>query len=97
MGQPEAVPLSLFVLAALTLAAAPVENWISRRMEAEADWKALQSTRDPASDRSLMVEFARSSLGDPNPPTWAYALLSTHPTFEQRVAMANAWAARRGR
>jgi Zn-dependent protease with chaperone function len=65
-------------------------------MEAEADWKALQSTNDPASLEKLMVEFSRASLGDPSPPTWAYLLLSTHPTHEQRVAMAQAWAARGG-
>ncbi len=96
MGMPEAVPLALLVVALTQLAAAPAQNWISRRMEAEADWKALQSTNDPASLEKLMVEFSRASLGDPSPPTWAYVLLSTHPTHEQRVAMAQAWAAREG-
>jgi len=63
-------------------------------MEAEADWKALQSTHDPTSMRKLMVSFAGTSLVDPGPPTWSYVLLETHPTLEQRVAMAEAWAAR---
>ena len=94
MGTPEAVPLALLVVAALQLAAAPAQNWISRRMEAEADWKALQSTHDPTSMRKLMVSFAGTSLVDPGPPTWSYVLLETHPTLEQRVAMAEAWAAR---
>jgi len=97
MGQAEAVPLALLVVAVLQLAAAPAQNWISRRMEAEADWKALQSTRDPASMRQLMVAFAKTSLEDPSPPAWADILLETHPTLEQRVAMAEAWAARNGR
>jgi STE24 endopeptidase len=92
MARPEAVPLALLVLALLTLAAAPAENVISRRMEAEADWKALGSTRDPAAARRLFVSFAETSLGDPSPPGWAYVLLGTHPTLEQRVAMAEAWA-----
>jgi STE24 endopeptidase len=94
IGVPEAVPLALLVVALTQLAAAPAQNWISRRMEAEADWKALQSTQDPASLEKLMVDFSSASLGDPSPPTWAYVLLSTHPTHEQRVAMARAWAVR---
>ena len=47
MGAPEAVPLALLVVAVLQLVTAPAANSISRRMEAEADWKALQVTRDP--------------------------------------------------
>jgi STE24 endopeptidase len=94
IGRPEAVPLALFVVAVIQLAAAPAQNWISRRMEAEADWKALQSTRDPAGARALFTGFADTSLGDPSPPTWAYVALETHPTLEQRVAMTRAWEAR---
>jgi STE24 endopeptidase len=96
MGQPEAVPVALLVVAVLQLAAAPAGNWISRRMESEADWKALQVTRDPAALEGLMVEFAQSSLGDPDPPGWAQLMLGTHPTFEERVAMARAWAEEEG-
>jgi STE24 endopeptidase len=94
MGVPEAVPLALLVVALLQLAAAPGRNWISRRMEAEADWKALQVTRDPRDFQRLMASFQSTSLDDPSPPTWAYVLLADHPTLEQRVAMARAWAAR---
>jgi STE24 endopeptidase len=94
MGHPEAVPVALLVTAVFGLVVAPAENWISRRMEAEADWKALQSTRDPVGARALFSGFADTSLGDPSPPTWAYVMLETHPTLEQRVAMADAWRAR---
>jgi STE24 endopeptidase len=95
MGEPRAVPLALFVAAAFQLAVAPAQNVISRQAEAEADWKALQTTHNPAAARGLFRGFAETSLGDPSPPTWAYVLLQTHPTLAQRVAMANAWAARR--
>lgn len=94
MARPEAVPLGLLVVAALQLAATPAQAWIGRRMEAEADWKALQTTRDPASARALFTRFARTDLSDPSPPTWAYLVLEDHPTLAQRVALANAWAAR---
>ncbi len=95
MGDPRAVPLALLVAAAWTLVTMPAQNLVSRRDEAEADWKALQATRDPAAARGLFREFSVTSLGDPSPPTWAYVLLDTHPTLAQRVAMADAWAARR--
>ena len=44
--------------------------------------------------RDLMVNFGHTSLQNPSPPTWAYLFLEDHPTLEQRVAMAQAWAAR---
>jgi STE24 endopeptidase len=94
LGVAESVPLALLAVAVLQLALAPAQNWISRRMEAEADWKALQTTRDPAAARDLFVGFARTSLADPDPPAWAHVLLDTHPTLAQRVAMVDAWAAR---
>jgi STE24 endopeptidase len=94
MGAPAAVPLALLVVAALQLALLPAQNWISRRMEAEADWKALQTTHDPRAARRLFVGFGRTSLGDPDPPVWAHVLLDTHPSLAQRVAMAEAWQAR---
>jgi Zn-dependent protease with chaperone function len=96
MGVPAAVPLALLVAAVFQLAVAPAQNAISRRAEAEADWKALTTTRDPEAARGLFREFAVTSLGDPSPPTWAYVLLQTHPTLAQRVSMANAWARRQG-
>jgi STE24 endopeptidase len=96
MGQPEAVPLALLVVVIMQLVAAPTANWLSRRMEAEADWKALQVTRDPDALEGVMVGISETSLAEPDPPGWIQFLTGTHPTLEDRVAMARAWAARRG-
>lgn len=93
MGAPEAVPRTLFVVAVFLLVTAPAANLISRRMEAEADWKALEVTRDPDSLEGVMVDLSASGLGDPNPPGWAQAVFGTHPSLADRVAMARAWAA----
>jgi STE24 endopeptidase len=95
MGEPAAIPLALLVVVILQLVAAPAEGLVSRRMEAEADWKALRATRDPAAARGLFRELAATSLGDPSPPRWAQLLFGTHPTLADRVAMADAWAAAR--
>lgn len=96
MGEPAAVPLALLVLVVLNLLATPVENVISRRLEAEADWMALETTKDPASGGALFERFSETSLGDPDPPTWAYLLFDGHPTLMQRIAMTREWARTRG-
>jgi STE24 endopeptidase len=96
MGVPEAVPLALLVVVVLQLASAPLANHISRRMEAEADWKALDVTRDPTALEGLMRGFAATSLADPEPPGWVELMLGTHPSLADRVAMARAFAERTG-
>jgi STE24 endopeptidase len=96
MARPEAVPLSLLVFVVLSLAASPVENVISRHMETEADWMALETTRDPRSAKLLFEHFSTTSLGDPTPPGWAYVMLGTHPSLLERIELADAWASYRG-
>jgi Zn-dependent protease with chaperone function len=91
MGDPAAVPLALFVVAVFQLATLPLANHISSRMEAEADWKALEVTRDPAGLEHLMVTFSKTSLGDPDPPRLAQLVFGTHPTLADRIAMARAF------
>lgn len=92
----EAVPLGLFVVIVLQLLAQPVANEFSRRQEAEADWVALETTREPCSTRHLFEQFTRLTLQQPSPPTWSYVWLDTHPSVMERIAMAEAWRARRG-
>jgi Zn-dependent protease with chaperone function len=95
MGNPVAVPLALFVVAALQLATLPLANRLSSRMEAEADWKALQVTRDPTGLEDLMVEFGKTSLGDPAPPRLAQLVFGNHPSLADRIGMARAFELRR--
>jgi STE24 endopeptidase len=92
MGQPAAVPLALLVVAVFQLVAMPAQSYLSRRMEAESDWVALELTRDPDSLERVMVNLSQTSLGDPSPPAWVQAFVGSHPTLAQRVAMARAWA-----
>jgi Zn-dependent protease with chaperone function len=91
IGNPAAVPLAVLVLVVVELALLPFANAVSRRYEAEADWVALETTRDPASARGLFERFATANLADPSPPTWSYVLRGTHPSLDQRIAMAEAW------
>lgn len=91
IGQPAAVPLSLFVLVGLQLVSLPLQNAISRHQEQEADWVALDTTRDPASARALFRHFSTEALADPDPPAWSRVLLDSHPSVVERAALARAW------
>ena len=89
--QPELVPYALLVLALVGLVITPFGNEVSRRYEAEADWSALQATRDPAAAEGVFRKFTRYDLSQPSPPAWSYVWLDNHPTVVQRIAMARAW------
>ena len=89
-----AVPLTLFVVAVLQLVAAPLQSAASRRYEAEADWRALETTREPAAMESLMERFTSEALADPDPPGWFHVLFESHPSGLERISMARAWADR---
>ena len=95
MGQPAAVPLSLLVLVSLQLASLPLQNAVSRHMEEEADWVALETTRDPEDARALFRHFSTEGLVDPEPPAWSYAFLDSHPSVVERLALIDAWERRR--
>jgi STE24 endopeptidase len=96
MGEAAAVPLALLVFTVANLALMPLNAAVSRRYEAEADWASLQATRDPEAMQRLFVNFTRLALADPDPPGWWHAIYDDHPSGEERVQMARAWAARNG-
>lgn len=63
-------------------------NVISRQMEAEADQKALELTRDPGTFIQTKVRIARSNLSNILPPAWVEFALFTHPSSARRILMA---------
>jgi STE24 endopeptidase len=89
--QPRAVPVALFVLVAASVVVQPFNNVITRRMEMEADWVALETTKDADAARELFEEFADTALQDPDPPEWAHVWFDTHPAIVDRIAEATAW------
>jgi len=91
LGDPANLPFAILLLTVLGLATAPLQNAVSRRYEAEADWRALNATRNPTAARQLFRSFERTSLEQPSPPLWDYLWLENHPTLMQRIAMAERW------
>ena len=91
VGDPANLPYAILVLTVLALLTSPLQNAVSRRYEAEADWRALNATRDPAADTHLFQQFGKTSLEEPSPPLLDYLWFENHPTLTQRIAMAQAW------
>jgi Zn-dependent protease with chaperone function len=88
---PRAVPVALFALVVVYVVVQPFDNLISRRMEAEADWVALETTRDPQDARELVEKFSETALQEPDPPEWAHLFFDTHPSIVERIGEATAW------
>ena len=96
MRDPAAVPLALLVLVVLQFVALPVLNAITRNMEAEADWVALETTRDPEAVSSLWRGFAEEAMADPSPPTWSYLPSTRTLRWPSASRWPSVWRERRG-
>ena len=93
---PDDVPRALLVAFVLLLVATPLANAVSRRYEAEADWTALETTRDAASAKRFLADLAEAGVRDPSPPRWWTIPFGTHPTLAERAGMADASGRSRG-
>jgi STE24 endopeptidase len=90
-GDGKVVGLLLFLFAVGTLLSTPVQNLVSRHLEARADLHALDLTEDPASFIAVQRALGAANLNDPDPPAvWQWAF-GTHPTVPQRIAFAEDW------
>jgi len=91
LADPALVPLALLVAFVAYVGTLPLQNAVSRRYEAEADWLALEATHDPSADIGLERRFVRTSLSQPDPPGWVTFWFGTHPTPAERIGMARAF------
>jgi Zn-dependent protease with chaperone function len=90
-GDPRVVPLVLLLAALGTLVATPVQNLVSRHVEARADLHALDLTRDAAAFEDVQRRLAQTNVSDPSPPAPWQWWFGSHPTAAQRIAMAEDW------
>ncbi len=67
LGHPSVIPYGLLIALLLYLGTLPLQNAVSRRYEAEADWVALRATDAPDDFESLERSFVRTALADPRP------------------------------
>jgi STE24 endopeptidase len=88
--RPAVTVLVVALLSVGGLLAEPVQNVVSRAIEARADRTALEATRDPAAFEAVQRQLALRSLADPTPPTWSRLWFGSHPTVLQRLGLAEA-------
>ena len=89
---PRAVALLLAVAAVAGLAAAPMQSFVSRRIEARADAHALALTDDPSTVERMEQRLATNNLADVDPPKLEYLMFASHPSVVERIAAARAYA-----
>jgi STE24 endopeptidase len=92
VADPRSVALLLAGVTVLLHVAAPVQNLVSRRIEARADVHSLDLTRDPAAFVELQRSLSVRNLDELSPNAFEYALWNTHPTGPERIAMGRDWA-----
>jgi STE24 endopeptidase len=90
-GDPRVVPVILLLLAVGGLVSTPVQNLVSRHIEARADVHALGLTANPEAFIEMQRSLARINLTDPDPPAAWQWFFGSHPTPAERVAMAMDW------
>lgn len=89
-GDPAATALMVALITAGGVVSSPVQNAVSRAIEARADVTALSATEDPEAFRAVQRRLAARSLADPTPPWIGYLWFSSHPTVLERLAIADA-------
>jgi len=89
---PRAVALLVAVVTVAGLVSMPVQNLVSRRVEARADRHALDLTGDPAAFESMEKRLALVNLSDVDPDRVEHVLFATHPSTVERIAAARAYA-----
>ncbi len=87
-----ALPLLSWLLSAIAMALAPVQNMYSRRLERRADTYALELTRDPSAFESAMQRLGEKNLADPNPSAFIKYTMYSHPPISERIARARRFA-----
>ncbi len=91
-----ALPLIGFGLFLAGLALMPFTQWISRRLEGQADRFALEQTGNPSAFIATMRRLAEQNLAEEKPPLWVEWLLYDHPPILKRIAMAERFKAKNG-
>ena len=86
------VALALALLTLLMFLGTPVENLISRRIEARADVHSLTLTREPSGFIGAQIQLTLSNLSGLQPNPLQYGLFSTHPSTPERIGTARDWA-----
>ena len=96
MADPRRAALLVALIAAATTLASPVQNLVSRKIEARADYHSLRLTNDPQNFVALQHDLAVQNISGLDPSRWRYWMFADHPTPPERIAMGRAWGTENG-
>ena len=85
--------LPLFMLSYLIIEIflTPLENWYSRKVEAEADWFSLEVAKKPDAQVSTDKRLADMNLSETNPHPLVEWYFYDHPAIKKRIEMGEKW------
>ncbi len=84
---PASVALVLALAAVGGLLVSPVQNVVSRAIEARADRTAIETTGEGGAFVRMQRRLAVEALNDPTPPALLQLWFGTHPTAVQRAGL----------
>ncbi|MCM8780700.1 MAG: M48 family metalloprotease [Candidatus Omnitrophica bacterium] len=84
-------PVVLIYLILFSILSKPLENYISRRFEKQADLMALKSTGSKESFISMIHKLSAQNLADMNPPPLIKIFFFDHPPVKERIAIAKSF------
>lgn len=96
MSDPRRTALLLGMIVAGSTLAAPVQNLVSRKIEARADYHSLRLTNDPQDFVDMQHQLSVTNISGLDPSRWRYWMFANHPTPPERIAMGRAWATEHG-
>jgi STE24 endopeptidase len=91
IGDARGFPVLMFIVSLFGLLAQPVQNWVVRKGETEADLYSVQTVNLPDAMASALVKTAE--YRNPRPGAVEELLFYSHPSVERRVRAAMEWKA----
>ena len=85
---PAVIPFLALFIAVATLVTLPLQNFVSRHIEASADHTALVATNDTRGAVQLEVDLSRDNLSDLKPNGFIRWAFFTHPSTMERIQAA---------
>jgi STE24 endopeptidase len=83
-----ALPLLIMIIAVLGFITAPLLAAFTRYIERQADLYTLRLTDMPDAFISAMSRLTDQNLAEAEPPRWVEVLMDDHPSYRQRLDMA---------
>jgi STE24 endopeptidase len=97
LADPAGLPVAALAVTVTAWLALPWQHAVSRAHERRADRAALDLTGDVGAFVSAMRRLGATNLAEGSPSRLTRLFFHTHPPIDERIASAEAWAARRGR